>query len=156
MMKAALSSTLVLALAAGGALAAQPQGQAKIQANQQQPIGSYLTDSEGRSVYLFKADQANQSNCYDACAQAWPPVLTQGEPQAGSEVDPQMLGTIERQDGSMQVTYNGMPLYYFVKDQQAGDIAGQDVMGFGAEWYLVTPQGQVARAEGEQKQAPKG
>jgi predicted lipoprotein with Yx(FWY)xxD motif len=154
-MRAAQFTVVAFALAAGSALAAQPAGQAHIQTEQQQPIGTYLTDGEGRSVYLFMADKENQSTCYDACAQAWPPVLTEGQPQAGQDLDPQLLGTIERQDGSMQVTYGGWPLYYFVKDQGPGEIKGQDVMGFGAEWYLVTPQGQVARAEGQQE-PPRG
>lgn len=155
-MRAVQSIAFTFTLAAGSALAAQPAGQAYIQTEQQQPIGTYLTDSEGRSVYLFKADQPNQSNCYDACAQAWPPVLTQGEPKAGPKLDPQLLGTIERRDGSTQVTYGGWPLYYFVKDQGPGEIKGQDVMGFGAEWYLVTPQGQVAHADEGKHEAPKG
>lgn len=147
---------LAFTLTAASAWAAQPTGQASIEAKQKAPIGNYLTDSEGRSLYLFKADKPNQSTCYDDCATAWPPVLTEGQPQAGADVDPNMLGTIERKDGSTQVTYGGWPLYYFVKDQQPGEIKGQDVTGFGAEWYLVTPEGQVARAGGEKEESPKG
>ena len=52
-----------------------------------------------------------------------------------------MLGTVERRDGSLQVTYNGWPLYYFVKDGKPGDTIGQDMEGFGGEWYLVSPDG---------------
>ncbi|MDZ7811542.1 MAG: hypothetical protein U5L11_17650 [Arhodomonas sp.] len=63
------------------------------------------------------------------------PVMAKGE------LDPALLGAIKRKDGSRQVTYNGWPLYHFVKDQDSGDTSGQDVEGFGAEWYLVAPSG---------------
>lgn len=140
-------------IVANAALAAQsgaPDDRV-IESNEQQPIGSYLTDEQGRSVYMFEADSPNQATCYEDCAQAWPPVVTKAEPKAGQGVDESKLGTIERKDGSLQVTYNGWPLYYFVKDKEPGDINGQDVNGFGAEWYLLTPEGQVAKAEGEEK-----
>ena len=60
----------------------------------------------------------------------------------------QLLGTVERRDGAKQVTYNGWPLYYYARDQNPGDTNGQDVEGFGAEWYLVTPDGNPVRNEG--------
>jgi len=130
------------------------QGAATIKVDEKEPVGSYLTDGEGRSVYMFKADSKNKTTCYDACAQAWPPVISQGEPQAGEGVDQQLLGTIERDDGTQQVTYNGWPLYYLIKDQKPGDIVGEDFTGVGAEWYLLTPQGQVAEAPGSER--PRG
>lgn len=112
------------------------------------PYGAYLVDSEDMSLYLFKADmQGTKSACYDACAKAWPPLLTEGKPQASGKADKSLLATIERKDGSTQVTYNGWPLYYFVKDKQPGDTNGQDIEGFGAEWYLLTPEGQAVHAE---------
>ncbi len=101
--------------------------------------GSVLVDSEGMSLYLFTNDPENTSNCYDDCATAWPPLLTEGDPVAGESVDGSLLGTTERDDGSMQVTYNGWPLYYFAQDQAAGDTEGQ---GVGDVWYLLTPEGE--------------
>lgn len=142
----------IFALAASVALATQPSSDARtIETDEQQPVGRYLTDEQGRSVYMFKADSPNETTCYEDCAQAWPPVLTEAKPEAGEGVEDSKLGTIERKDGSQQVTYNGWPLYYFVKDQQPGDIEGQEVNGFGAEWYLLTPDGQVAEAEGQEE-----
>lgn len=144
---------MALALLAGSVLAAQSSDSdvRTIEAEQQQAVGSYLTDEQGRSVYMFEADSKNEATCYDDCAQAWPPVVTQARPKAGTGVDENKLGTIERKDGSMQVTYNDWPLYYFIKDKQPGDINGQEVNGFGAEWYLLTPDGQVAKAAGQEK-----
>jgi predicted lipoprotein with Yx(FWY)xxD motif len=128
--------------------AAQTAEAAKVAVEESQQYGPYLTDADGRALYLFTADQqgsgdeAAQSNCYDACAEAWPPLVTGGEPQAGERADKSLIGTIERQNGDMQVTYGGWPLYYFVQDQGAGEATGQDKHGFGGEWYLVTPAGE--------------
>ena len=125
------------------------QDGAQVEVAEQEPYGAYLVDAEGRALYLFLADSAEESACYDDCANAWPPLLTDGDPAAGDGVDASMLGTLEREDGAMQVTYDGMPLYYFVRDQGAGDTNGQGVEGFGAEWYLVSPEGGEVEAEEE-------
>lgn len=123
---------------------AVPVGQAQDEAATVQTgaDGKFLTDADGMSLYLFEADSENTSTCYDDCAAAWPPLLSEGAPSAGGEVDASMLSTIERDDGTTQVTYDGWPLYHFVKDKAAGDMNGQDVEGFGAEWYLVAPDGE--------------
>lgn len=121
--------------------------QAEIQVVQSDQYGPYLADSEGRSLYLFTADsqgsgdQKPSVSCSGECLAAWPPLYTTGEPQAGDEVDAGKLGTVDH-DGQSIVTYNGWPLYYFVKDTQPGQATGQDIEGFGGEWYLVTPDGE--------------
>ncbi|WP_417565301.1 hypothetical protein [Marinobacter sp.] len=136
----------VMALVTGlpAAIAADP---ATVTLAEQSPFGAYLADSQGRSLYLFEADEAGKSTCHDACANAWPPFTTNGKPQAGEGIDGDALGTLERVDGTKQVTYHGWPLYYFIKDQAPGDTKGQDIKGFGAEWYLVTPDGEKVHAE---------
>ena len=93
------------------------------------------------TVYLFEGDKGGQSACTGACAAAWPPVTSSGQPQAGGSAQAAQLGTITRADGTKQVTYNGHPLYFFVKDGDAGDAYGQGVKAFGADWYVVTPSG---------------
>lgn len=112
---------------------------ATVAVSENEVYGQYLVDSEGMSLYLFTNDTEDTSNCYDDCATAWPPLLTEGDPVAGEGVDESLLGTTERDDGSMQVTYNGWPLYYFAQDQAAGDTEGQ---GVGDVWYLLTPAGE--------------
>lgn len=111
-------------------------------------LGSYLADAEGMSLYIFTSDTTQTSTCYDKCAEAWPPLTTEGEPEAGEGVDAEMIGTITRDDGSMQVTYNGWPLYYFSSDNAQGDVKGQDMEGFGAEWYLISPEGTKVETKG--------
>jgi predicted lipoprotein with Yx(FWY)xxD motif len=116
-------------------------GGAMVSTAEQGEYGKYLVDDKGMSLYLFEADKDGQSNCYDACASAWPPLMTDGKPQASGGTQQDLLGTVARKDGSMQVTYGGWPVYYFVKDKSPGDTKGQEVKGFGAEWYLINPEG---------------
>ena len=93
------------------------------------------------TVYLFEADKGGQSACSEACAKAWPPVTTGGEPQASGAAMSADLGTITRSDGTKQVTYKGHPLYFFFKDGDAGDAYGQGSKAFGAAWYVLAPSG---------------
>ena len=120
---------------------------AEVTVSEKEPFGKYLTDAEGKSLYLFEADGKLNSTCYDACAQAWPPLVTEGEPTAGEGVDKGLLAAFERTDGSTQVAYNGRPLYYFSRDESAGDTKGQDIKGFGAEWYLISTEGEKVEEE---------
>jgi predicted lipoprotein with Yx(FWY)xxD motif len=105
-------------------------------------LGQVLVDGKGRTVYLFAADSGTQSACNSsACVQYWPPVLTTGAPQAGTGVNPSLLGMTARKDGTTEVTYGGHPLYYFISDKNVGDVTGQAVNGFGGPWYVVSPSG---------------
>ena len=96
--------------------------------------GKALVGSNGRTLYLFQADKSGTSACAGACAAAWPPFTVTGTPKAGSGVSQSLLGTITRPDGTMQLTYNGHPLYYFTADTAGGTAHGQAVRAFGAEW----------------------
>ncbi|WP_230532807.1 COG4315 family predicted lipoprotein [Microvirga roseola] len=136
-----------MALALAGAAWAQTSGAAKLVAEQKQLYGQYLADADGRALYLFEKDTKGTSNCYDACAEVWPPMITSGPPQTGPAVDQSLVGTIERKDGRTQVTYDGIPLYYYVKDQGPGSVTGQDVHDRFGGWYLVSPQGKKIEAE---------
>jgi predicted lipoprotein with Yx(FWY)xxD motif len=99
-------------------------------------LGTYLTDAKGMTLYLFENDvEPNVSTCYDKCAENWPPFMAD-EPLTLPEGVPGELTMVTRDDGSMQVAYNGMPLYYYVKDQAPGDTTGQEV---GDVWYVVNP-----------------
>jgi predicted lipoprotein with Yx(FWY)xxD motif len=104
-------------------------------------LGTYLVDSKGKTLYLFEKDKTSKSKCSGDCAVAWPPLLTSGKPKAAGSAKASLLGTSKRSDGKTQVTYHGHPLYYFVQDKKAGDTKGQNVDGFGAEWYVLSPAG---------------
>jgi predicted lipoprotein with Yx(FWY)xxD motif len=105
------------------------------------PLGRLLVDGSGRSLYLFEADTTHASTCYDACAQAWPPLLADGTPGAGADVTGGDLATSARRDDTVQVTYHGHPLYFFAGDQRPGDTTGQGLLAFGAHWFVVGTDG---------------
>ena len=107
-------------------------------------FGSILFDSEQRAIYLFDKETSSESECYGECAAAWPPVLTEGEPQAGAGIDQKLLGTTERDDGSTQVTYDGQPLYYYVDDPK-GQVLCHNVEEFGGLWLVVEPGGEAVQ-----------
>lgn len=105
-------------------------------------LGTILVDPDGNTVYLFEADTDGESTCYDECEDAWPPLEAEGTPAAGDGADESLLGTTERTDGTMQVTYGGQPLYYFAADKAAGDTNGQ---GVGDVWFVVAPDGSAVK-----------
>ncbi|MQA75452.1 MAG: hypothetical protein GEU88_14105 [Solirubrobacterales bacterium] len=106
--------------------------------------GSILFDSEQQAIYLFDKETSESSQCYGACAEAWPPVLTDGGPRAGAGLDPKRLGTTQRDDGSTQVTYDGHPLYYYV-DDPPGEVLCHNVNEFGGLWLVVEPSGDAVQ-----------
>jgi predicted lipoprotein with Yx(FWY)xxD motif len=103
--------------------------------------GKALVTGNGRALYLFEADKNGKSTCTGACASAWPPYTVSGKAQAGAGVNRSLLGTIQRADGSMQVTYNGHPLYLFTGDSGGGTANGEGSKAFGASWYVVNADG---------------
>ena len=125
-----------------GAAATEPPaaatGAATVSLVEHDTLGSFLADDKGMTLYLFTKDTPNTTVCYEKCAVAWPPLLTTGDPIAGEGVDASLLGTTDRTDGTVQVTYNGWPLYYYEKDKAPGDVTGQDV---GGVWYVVSAEG---------------
>jgi predicted lipoprotein with Yx(FWY)xxD motif len=106
--------------------------------------GPVLFGPEQRAIYLFDKESSDTSRCYGACAEAWPPVLTEGSPEAGDGVDAKLLGTTARDDGSTQVTYDGRPLYYYVDDPR-GQILCHGVEEFGGVWLAVQPDGNAVQ-----------
>lgn len=105
-------------------------------------LGTVLVTAEGMTIYDFHKDMGGTSSCYGACAGTWPPLLTEGEPQVEGDAQAGMLGTTKRKDGTVQVTYNGWPLYTYVGDRKPGEANGNDIDQFGAEWYALQPNGQ--------------
>jgi predicted lipoprotein with Yx(FWY)xxD motif len=107
-------------------------------------FGTILFDDDDRAIYLFDKESSERSECYGACAEAWPPVLTDGEPEASAGVDAELIGTTERDDGSTQVTYAGQPLYYYVDDPR-GEVLCHNVDEFGGLWLVVDPGGEAVQ-----------
>jgi predicted lipoprotein with Yx(FWY)xxD motif len=105
-------------------------------------VGTVLVDSEGMTVYLYTPDEGNTSTCYGGCESAWPPVVAEGKPSAGEGATSSALGTTKRKDGTMQVTYNGHPLYTFTGDTAPGEAVGQENDG---TWFVLDESGEEVK-----------
>jgi predicted lipoprotein with Yx(FWY)xxD motif len=108
--------------------------------------GRILFDGRGRALYAFTRDRrGGRSQCYGACAKAWPVYFAKGRLLAGKGVRQSLIGTTRRRDGRQQVTYNGRLLYYYVGDKSPGQVLCQNVDEFGGTWLVVRPNGQLVR-----------
>jgi len=107
-------------------------------------LGRILVDAKGFTLYDFHKDKGRQSSCYGACAKVWPPLTSAGPAKVGEGARGSKLGTVKRQDGTLQVTYAGHPLYTYTADVKAGDVSGNDFSSFGAQWYALLPSGEEA------------
>ena len=133
----------------GGAIPSSNGGPATLKLTSSKD-GRYLVDSRGRSVYLFEKDEGGESYCNGACAAVWPALETEAMPHAGAGVDAAALGTIKRDDGDLQVTYHGHPLYYYAADASTpGKTKGEDIEQFGDGWYLVNAGGKSVESGSE-------
>jgi predicted lipoprotein with Yx(FWY)xxD motif len=104
-------------------------------------FGDMLFDSKRQAIYIFENDGKGKTVCYGECAEAWPPVVTEGRPVAGKGVDASLLGTLERRDGTRQVTYAGRPLYYYAHEGP-GQVLCHNVDLNGGLWWVVGPDGE--------------
>jgi len=134
--------------AAGGGQAQQTNqptdpNQVKLTATTVGQLGQVVTDAAGMTLYRFDSDTANPpaSNCYDKCAQTWPPELATSSTATLDGIDQSAVGVILRKDGTKQITINGWAVYRYAKDAAPGDAKGQGLM---QKWFAVTPQGKKA------------
>ena len=119
-------------------------------------LGQILVNAQDRTLYLFEKDESDESYCNGNCAKIWPPFTTKGGPKAGTGIDGAKLGTVKRDDGTTQVTYNGSPLYLYVSDKKAGEAGGNELDQFGAEWYALRPSGEKAEGSAGKSGADEG
>jgi predicted lipoprotein with Yx(FWY)xxD motif len=130
----------LVAAGCGGAIPSSNGGPATLKLSQ----GKFLVDAQGHSLYLFEKDENGESYCGGACAAVWPPLETDSMPHAAGGLQTAALGTIKRDDGDMQVTYHGHPLYYYAADASTpGKTKGEGLDQFGNEWYLVGANGKT-------------
>jgi len=100
-------------------------------------LGKYIIAANGMTLYVFANDKIGVSNCKDACAANWPPytVLDPGTALASAGITGN-VGTINRVDSTIQITYNGRPLYFWKSDVKPGDTTGNGVDGV---WSVAKP-----------------
>lgn len=128
----AVASVTLVACQSGGEGASSPSTAGAVTVGSaSSSLGTYLTGPSGKTLYTHAGDSMNTSTCTGQCLTAWPALTVAAgqQPAAGSGVTG-TLGTFSRSDGGLQVTYNGLPLYYWQGDTKAGDTTGQGVAGF--------------------------
>jgi predicted lipoprotein with Yx(FWY)xxD motif len=102
-------------------------------------LGEIVVDGKGMTVYVFDKDTpgSGTSACAGACLEAWPPVVAESGSPAVDGVTGE-VGTLTRDDGTLQITLEGLPLYLWQNDTAPGDTTGQGVQGV---WWVVAPDG---------------
>ena len=97
--------------------------------------GSILTDKDGISLYFFADDANGSSACVSGCLNNWP-IFYKANPSLDNGLDSADFATITHADGSLQTTYKGWPLYYFITDAAQGDTFGDGING---DWFIAKP-----------------
>jgi predicted lipoprotein with Yx(FWY)xxD motif len=133
---------IIAALASAPAVAAGPRATATVTVKGSS-FGPILFDGRGFVLYGFTRDVLGRSLCRGSCAAAWPPYIVKTRPRAAAGAVASRLGTTRRSDGSLQVTYAGRPLYYYVGDRKPGQILCQNVTEFGGVWRVVRASGRL-------------
>ncbi|MDX2967985.1 hypothetical protein PWY87_11385 [Kribbella solani] len=132
------SSSTPSAAPSSQAPSSQAAGGSKLGTASVGSLGTVVVDGNGRTVYVFDKDTKNKSNCEGGCLAQWPAVAAgTGTPRL-TGISPSLVGSITRSDGTKQLTINGMPIYLFARDTQAGQANGQ---AFGGIWWVIGPDG---------------
>jgi predicted lipoprotein with Yx(FWY)xxD motif len=152
------ATTVVLAMVSscGGPVTTAPKSSVgpnapsyEVTTGQVNGLGTVLVDGQGFTLYLFVPDaHSSHSVCTGICAIEWPPLLLPkgASARAGHGVNAALLGSTTRGDGSVQVVYNGWPLYLWPDDLSPGQATGQGLNNVGGLWYVVSPQGNPIRS----------
>jgi predicted lipoprotein with Yx(FWY)xxD motif len=136
---AATATTSVLG--ATSAPSAAGGGNLAIGTTMSTPLGAYLTGQDGMTLYVRTTDTPDMSTCTGTCATSWPPLTVPSGTMVTSPTGAtDSFGTITRSDGTTQVAYNHMPLYYYSGDSVAGDTNGEGKLGI---WFVAPLSGVV-------------
>ncbi|WP_233412508.1 COG4315 family predicted lipoprotein [Nucisporomicrobium flavum] len=114
----------------------------ELKAEKVKRMGETVQNEDGFVLYRFDKDKVKPevvSNCNGDCEKIWPPaVINKGEEPKLEGVDADLVGTVERKDGTLQLTLDKWPLYTYIGDKKPGQWKGQNVAG---SWFVVTPEG---------------
>src|ERR1700757_4067097 len=120
--------------------------------------GTVLVNERGQTLYLLTSEKGGKEiTCTQAngCTKVWPEtLLTNGmtAAKAGSGVQSSLLGTLKDASGSLEVTYNGWPLYTFSGDSGPDMANGEGITSFGGTWYVLNVSGNPVTSS----QSPSG
>lgn len=124
-MKPVILTIAALAFGVSASLAAEPANVSDVGG------AKAYTDAKGMTLYTFDKDTSGVTNCYDKCAVNWPPFAAAADAKAEGE-----WSLVDRKDGSKMWAYDGKPLYTFIGDKKAGDMAGDGKMDV---WHIARP-----------------
>jgi predicted lipoprotein with Yx(FWY)xxD motif len=128
-------------------VAADGNGGAAVSVAEAEGVGQHLVDADGRTLYIFLNDSPDESTCTGSCAESWPPAtLEAGQDPAGGDGVSAELASIEREDGTRQLTLAGWPLYTYAADEGPGDVSGE---GVGEVWFVARPDGSLPDGAGD-------
>ena len=131
-------AALALAAVAVGALAsAAPAADMKprlVRTITDATLGEVLAAGNRQAIYVWNRERNGKVRCYDACADAWPPVLVRKGVRVPMHVDGVMgdFGTVRRADGMRQLTLDRRPLYTYAHERP-GEVKCNNVDG----WFVV-------------------
>ena len=113
------------------------EGGKNVSAGEDSDVGMMLLGPHGEALYISTEDEPDKSNCTDDCIVIWPPL--EGTGAIVVELAEDLFGSIVREDGLNQITFNGHPLYFFADDDALGDKKGHGVDG---QWFVISPEGE--------------
>ncbi|MGI6876445.1 hypothetical protein [Amycolatopsis sp. 3B14] len=107
-------------------------------------LGRIVVDGAGFTLYRYDKDTTAppRSACDSACTRTWQPVPATAAQQLRG-IDPALVGSLTRADGTDQVTLAGHPLYRYRPDEMPGETGG---LGSGDAWFPVSPDGNKVQA----------
>jgi predicted lipoprotein with Yx(FWY)xxD motif len=142
--KTGLVSAALMLAAAIAATMAFASSSVSIDQSSNSKLGEHILVSKGRTLYVLSPETAKHLLCKTAeCLKFWPPLTvssTKEKIDLGSGVHGK-VGWFKRSNGELQVTINGLPLYWFAEDKASGEVNGQNFKGFGGIWHVVSPSG---------------
>jgi predicted lipoprotein with Yx(FWY)xxD motif len=109
-------------------------------------VGDVLVDTEGAALYAANEEANGMVVCVDSCTTIWDPVtVSDGDKPTADSGLADELGTVQRPEGTQQITFDGRPLYRFAEDPSPGTVTGNGFADtFGSQaftWHVVTPSG---------------
>jgi predicted lipoprotein with Yx(FWY)xxD motif len=124
-----------------GSSSATTSAKAPVSSAKKAKVGQVVVDAAGRTLYRFTAEAQGRPVCTGACVATWPPATVQGDSGL-----PAHVATVKRpDDGALQLTYDGHPLYRYSGDRSTADANGE---GVGGQWYVVKAGGNTGGSSG--------
>lgn len=136
-MRAVLALVLVVAAACGDSTEA---ADVVVIGTADTEFGPVLTDTEGHTLYLLVTDRRATPTCTADCESVWAPILAGDTTNAAGDIDSGLFGTVAREGGPAQLTYNSWPLYRYRGDTAPGDIEGHGQLNV---WFAIGLHGEA-------------